>query len=130
MGSIGTHERRSFNQLQFTASPSHRPLLLPLNFGRSLALPKGRSGDHMANTGKEDKSQLNAAQRRKILKKLGRFAVVSAPTVTLLLAAKAKPGYAKISCAPSSRAFKTRIKPVNGAAVLEAVATLPVRVRR
>src|SRR5579871_3711325 len=89
-------------------------------------------GRHMANTGKDDKSQINAAQRRAILKKLGRFAAVSAPTVTLLLAAKAKPGLAQgASCAPhaSSKAFKTRIGPVNGAAVLAAVTALPVGVQ-
>jgi hypothetical protein len=90
----------------------------------------------MAKTGKNDKSQTNAAkssssrQRRALLKKLGRFAAVSAPTVTLLLAAKAKPGLAQgASCAPqqSSRALKTRIGPVNGAALLAAIATLPIK---
>ena len=84
----------------------------------------------MAKTGKEDKSQMNVAQRRAILKKLGRFAAVSAPTVTLLLAAKTKPGVANpISCAPvaSSRAFKTRIRRVKGAAVLPAVAASQIK---
>jgi hypothetical protein len=89
----------------------------------------------MAKTGKDDRSQTNAAelntaeQRRALLKKLGRFAAVSAPTVTLLLAAKAKPS-AAATCVPvkSSRAFKARIGSVNGAAVLAAVAALPIRV--
>jgi len=86
----------------------------------------------MAKTGKKDNSSVTARQRRALLKKLGRFAAVSAPTVTLLLAAKAKPGLAVTSCIPaeSSRAFKTRIGPVNGAAVLAAVAALPIRTRR
>jgi hypothetical protein len=71
-------------------------------------------------------------QRRALLKKLGRFAAVSAPTVTLLLVAKPKPGNAApVSCAPvSSRAFKTRVGPFDGATVLSALATLPIRVRR
>jgi len=91
----------------------------------------------MAKTGKIDKSQMNAAkssdarQRRVLLKKLGRFAAISAPTVTLLLAAKAKPAAATVSCAPqqSSKALKTRISPVNNAAVLAAMASLPIRSR-
>jgi hypothetical protein len=93
----------------------------------------------MAKTDKKDSSQAGAAksskdkQRRVLLKKLGRFAAVSAPTVTLLLAAKAKPGIAQTSgCMPSesSRAFKTRIGPVNSAAVLAAVTALPIKLRR
>ena len=92
----------------------------------------------MAKTDEKESSQEAAAttgtarQRRALLKKLGRFAAVSAPTVTLLLAAKAKPGVAGASCIPveSSRAFKTRIGPVDGAAVLAAVAALPIRLRR
>jgi hypothetical protein len=92
----------------------------------------------MATT-KNDTPQANASQaktakqRRALLKKLGRFAAVSAPTVTLLLAAKAKPGVAApVSCAPvfSSRAFKDRIGPVDATAVLAAVAALPIRKRR
>ncbi len=73
-----------------------------------------------------------ARQRRALLKKLGRFAAVSAPTVTLLLAAKAKPGAAAVSCVPtcSSRAFKNRIGPVDGEAILAAVTKLPIRRRR
>ena len=91
----------------------------------------------MAKTGKNDKSQTNAAkssdakQRRALLKKLGRFAAISAPTVTLLLAAKAKPAAATVSCAPtaSSKMLKTRVGPVDGAAVLAAMASLPIRSR-
>jgi hypothetical protein len=93
----------------------------------------------MARTGNKDGSQPGTAksgkekQRRALLKKLGRFAAVSAPTVTLLLAAQTKAGAAPVmSCIPaeSSKAFKTRIGSVNGAAVLAAVAALPIRVRR
>lgn len=90
----------------------------------------------MAKTGKKDSAQAaatsrTARQRRALLKKLGRFAAVSAPTVTLLLTAKARPGVAA-SCIPveSSRAFKTRIGPVDGTAVLAAVAALPIKLRR
>ena len=90
----------------------------------------------MARKSNKDKTpadkSANAKQRRALLKKLGRFAAVSAPTVTLLLAAKAKPGAAAASCLPrcSSRAFKNRIGPVDGDAVLAAVKTLPIRTRR
>ena len=87
----------------------------------------------MAKTGNKDNPQSaagkasTAKQRRALLKKLGRFAAVSAPTVTLLLAAKAKPAAAFVSCAPgSSRALKTRIGPVDGDAVLAAVKSLPI----
>ena len=46
-------------------------------------------------------------------------------------AAKAKPGAAAASCVPrcSSRAFKNRIGPVDGDAVLAAVKTLPIKRR-
>ena len=48
----------------------------------------------------EDLTRMDQARtRRATLKKLGRFATVTAPTVTLLLAAQTKPGRA----APSSR---------------------------
>ena len=73
-----------------------------------------------------------AKQRRALLKRLGRFAAVSAPTVTLMLAAKAKPGNAAVmSCVPSasSRALKTRIGHVDGDAVLGAVKKLRIRTR-
>jgi len=88
----------------------------------------------MAKTGKnKDSAQVSATarQRRALLEKLGRFAAISAPTVTLLLAAKAKPAAATVSCTPtaSSRVLKTRVGPVNGAAVLAAMASLPIRSR-
>ena len=92
----------------------------------------------MAKTGKKDSAQHHgesgtAKQRRALLKKLGRFAAVSAPTVTLLLAAKAKPGAAATSgCipGPSSRAFKTRLGPVNRNTILVGVSALPIKARR
>lgn len=96
-------------------------------------------GSYMATVSKKDTPEAVAAeantakQRRALLKKLGRFAAVSAPTVTLLLAAKAKPGIAQpASCTPSQsgRVLKTRIGPVDKAAVLAALTALPIRVRR
>ncbi len=58
----------------------------------------------------EDLTRMDQAKRRRaVLKKLGRFATVTAPTVTLLLAAQTKPGKAKpASCVPvcTSRAPK------------------------
>ncbi len=59
----------------------------------------------MAKTGKKDNARSGAAksgkekQRRALLKKLGRFAAVSAPAVTLLLAAETKSASAVTSCA-------------------------------
>ena len=75
----------------------------------------------MAEMGMKDNPQSdadkasNAKQRRALLKKLGRFAVVSAPAAAF------------VSCAPgSSRALKTRIGPVDGDAVLAAVKALRI----
>ena len=71
-------------------------------------------------------------RRRALLKRLGRFAAVTAPAVTLLLAAQTKPGNAApVSCAPikSSRAFKISGGAVDAAAVLAAVVALPIRVQ-
>jgi hypothetical protein len=55
--------------------------------------------------------------RRSTLRRLGRFAAVTAPTVTLLLAAKTKPAVAAPST-PSSRQFKISAGAVDGAALL------------
>lgn len=44
---------------------------------------------------KDEKMQLSAPERRAVLRKLGRFATVSAPAVTLLLAAQTKPASAQ-----------------------------------
>jgi hypothetical protein len=50
----------------------------------------------------EDLTRMDKARsRRTALKKLGRFATVTAPAVTLLLAAQTKPGHAtQQSCQP------------------------------
>jgi hypothetical protein len=89
----------------------------------------------MAKTNNSNKPQetptKTAKQRRALLKKLGRFAAVTAPTVTLLLAAQTKPGGAAVSCGTiSSRALKITDGPVNVAAVLAGVTALPIRVWR
>ncbi len=84
---------------------------------------KGESDNPQSETGNAG----TARQRRALLKRLGRFAAVSAPTVTLLLAASAKPDAVRAaSCVPqqSSRALKTRIGPVDGNAVLAALKSL------
>jgi hypothetical protein len=72
--------------------------------------------------------------RREMLKRLGRFTLVSAPAVTLLLAGQSKPARAQpcspSSCPPSSRAFKAPEGGIDTAALLAAVAALPVEVWR
>ena len=91
----------------------------------------------MSKSGDADKPQeastktKTAKERRALLKRLARFTAVTAPTVTLLLAAQTKPGNAAVSCAPikSSRAFNVSEGAVDAAAVLAAVVTLPIRVR-
>src|ERR1700720_2175734 len=69
--------------------------------------------------------------RRTAIKKLGRFAIVSAPAVTLMLAAGSKPAKAA-PCSPcaSSRSFKTPDGSIDTAALLAAVAKLPVETWR
>jgi hypothetical protein len=69
--------------------------------------------------------------RRAALAKLGRFAAVSAPAVTLMLAAGGKPANAQ-PCSPciSSRTFKTPEGSIDTTALLAAVATLPVETWR
>lgn len=70
-------------------------------------------------------------ERREALKKLGRFTVVSAPVVTLLLAAKARPSAAQVcSKCPSSRALKSPDGAVDADALLAAVQNLPVETWR
>jgi hypothetical protein len=53
----------------------------------------------MAKDDRESKNDV-AADRRAALKRLGRYAVITAPAVTLLLAAGSKP--AKAACTPST----------------------------
>jgi hypothetical protein len=72
-----------------------------------------------------------AKTRRATLKRLGRFATVTAPTVTLLLAAQTKPSRAAPgSPSPcsisSSRALKTAKAEIDAAGILAGVAALPV----
>jgi hypothetical protein len=69
-----------------------------------------------------------AKTRRATLKKLGRFATVTAPTVTLLLAAQTKPSRAlpPSPCRASSRAVKTVEGGIDTASVLAGVAALPL----
>ena len=43
---------------------------------------------------KDDETNLSSQARREVLRKLGRFTVVTAPAVTLLLAAQTKPASA------------------------------------
>ncbi len=69
--------------------------------------------------------------RREALKRLGRFTVVSAPAVTLLLAARARPSAAQgCSTCPSSRALKSADGTVDAEALLAAVQNLPVETWR
>jgi len=66
--------------------------------------------------------------RRPVLKRLGRFAAVTAPAVTLLLAAQTKPAKAVLSSVPppSSRQLKTAERAIDVSSVLAGVAALPV----
>src|SRR5258706_6198392 len=57
-------------------------------------------------------------KRRALLKKIGRFAAVSAPTVTLLLTATAKPEKAVAVSGGSSRQFKNPEGAVDNEALL------------
>ena len=61
--------------------------------------------------------------RRAVLRKLGRYAAVTPPAVTLLLAASTKPAAAIISLI-SSRQFKDREGPVEDAVLFSALAGL------
>ena len=88
-------------------------------------MTKSSNGDRAQETPMGTKT---AKQRRALLKRLGRFAAVTAPTVTLLLAAQVKPGGAVLpSCKTcSSKARKTPVGGINTSAILAAVAALPV----
>jgi len=85
-------------------------------------------GDKKTET-PEDLTQMDQAKtRRATLKKLGRFATVTAPTVTLLLAAQTKPSKAlpPSPCRVSSRAVKAVEGGIDAAGILAAVGALPV----
>ncbi len=86
----------------------------------------------------ENKLLVNAAteqaerlptDRRAALKKLGRFVAISAPAVTLMLAAGSKSAKAQ-SCSPcsSSRQFKTPEGGVDTAALLGSAQRMPLQV--
>jgi hypothetical protein len=72
-----------------------------------------------------------AAERRAALKKLGRFVAISAPAVTLMLAAGSKSAKAQ-PCSPcsSSRQFKTPEGGVDTAALLGSAHSMPLEVGR
>jgi hypothetical protein len=76
-----------------------------------------------------DDIQVNSTasqERRAVLKKLGRFAAVTVPTVTLLLAASTKPAKAPCTSCVSSRQFKTVGEDIDATAVLDGLAGLAV----
>jgi hypothetical protein len=86
--------------------------------------------DASATDPKANNEQANR-DRREALKKLGRFTAVSAPVVTLLLAAKARPSAAQVcSTCPSSRSLKSADGAVDTDALLAAVQNLPVETWR
>jgi hypothetical protein len=69
--------------------------------------------------------------RRAAMKKLGRFAIATAPAVTLMLAAGSKSAKAvPCSSCGSSRSIKTPDGSIDTAALLAAVAKLPVETWR
>ena len=70
-------------------------------------------------------------ERRAALKKLGRFVAISAPAVTLMLAAGSKSAKAQScssNCGGSSRQFKTPEGSVDTAALLGKAQRMPLRV--
>jgi len=88
--------------------------------------------DGSSNSAKVDKAaearDASVEARRPVLKRLGRFAAVTAPAVTLLLAAQTKPAKAlpPSSLPPSSRQLKTSERAIDVSSVLAGVAALPV----
>ena len=81
-------------------------------------MAKPKNTDNPQETSAET---MTAKGRRALLTKLGRFAAVTAPTVTLLLATQVKPAKAQgISGNRSSRQFKNQEGPVDNAALLSA----------
>jgi hypothetical protein len=80
-----------------------------------------------AASGALDSVERLAAERRAALKKLGRFVAISAPAVTLMLAAGSKSAKAQ-SCSPcsSSRQFKTPEGAVDTAALLTSAQGMPL----
>ena len=67
-----------------------------------MLIPGGKQS--VSDAKKDDNRSLSTKGRREVLRKLGRFAAVSAPAVTLLLAAQTKSAAAFISnCAALSQ---------------------------
>jgi hypothetical protein len=58
---------------------------------------------------KKPETTLTSRERRAVLRRIGRFAAVSAPTVTLLLAAESKPASAQPYCATMAGPGKINI---------------------
>jgi len=83
-------------------------------------------GKSLANA---EQAELLAADRRAALKKLGRFIAISAPAVTLMLAAGSKSAKAQ-SCSPceSSRQFKNPEGGVDTAALLSRAQRMPLQI--
>jgi hypothetical protein len=75
----------------------------------------------MIETNNTQESSEVEPKRRALLKKIGRFAAVTAPTVTLLLTATAKPKKAVAVSTRSSRQFKNPEGAVDNDALLSAV---------
>ena len=85
-------------------------------------------------TVQSDESPTVVPARRAAVKKIARFALVSAPAVTMLLAVGSKPTSAipcsPGSCPPSSRTFKVGEGSIDANALLATLAALPVEVWR
>jgi hypothetical protein len=75
----------------------------------------------MTNKPEVTVAEAKSAERRALLKKVGRFAAVTAPAVTLLLAAMAKPKKALAVSGTSSRQFKDTEGAADGVALLAAL---------
>jgi hypothetical protein len=90
--------------------------------------PKMNANKSASNDASNDAERL-AAERRAALKKLGRFVAISAPAVTLMLAAGSKSAKAQ-PCSPcsSSRQFKTPEGAVDTAALLSSAQRMPLQV--
>jgi hypothetical protein len=70
-----------------------------------------KSDDKKPRKAREDLDEMDRApSRRAALRKLGRFATVATPTVSLLLAAKAKPAGARIISGCAARTVPTPVQ--------------------
>jgi hypothetical protein len=90
-------------------------------------IEKTQEGVSKTVTEETPRDLIASQERRAALKKLGRFAVVTAPAVTLLLAVGTKPAKAQcISRCASSRQLKTTGEGIDAGAILGGVAGLAV----